>query len=153
MSRFVLSALLLALGFAAAQTTPQSAPTTGAPEAPFREGTVLELTFIRVVPGMHDDYLKSLSATWKKEMEEAKKQGLVLSYRVLSAPPANAEDWDLLLMVEFKNFAALDGLDAKFRAIEAKTVGSPDQMRTLMTKRLEVRRILGDKFAQELFLK
>jgi hypothetical protein len=153
-SRFILPALVLVLGAAsaAAQTTPPTTA-TAVSEAPFREGTVWELTFIRVVPGMFDDYLKSLSATWKKIQEEAKKQGFVLSYRILSAPSATADDWDLLLMVEYKNFATLDGIDAKFRAIEAKTVGPPEQVRTLMTKRLEVRQILGDKIAQELFLK
>jgi len=153
-SRLVLSALVLVLGAAsaAAQTTPP-APPAGVEEAPFREGTVWELTFIRVVPGMFDDYLKSLSTTWKKTQDEAKKQGFVLSYKILAAPPANADDWDLLLMVEYKNFATLDGIDAKFRALVAKTVGSTEQQRTLMTKRLEVRHILGDKIAQELFLK
>jgi hypothetical protein len=150
-TRFALSALLMTLGAAlAAEPAP---PSPGASDAPYREGPVWELSFIRVVPGMGDDYLKSLSATWKRSMEEAKKQGLVVSYKILGANAGGADDWNLLLMVEYRNWAALDGLDAKFRAIEARIVGDPDQMRTLMTKRIEVRQILGGKIAQELILK
>jgi hypothetical protein len=137
----------------AALAAEQKPAAEGASVAPYHEGSVWDISFIRTVPGMDDDYLKSLSATWKRTMDEAKKQGLVLSYKVISTPAVGAEDWNIMLMVEFKNWAAFDGLDAKFRALESKLVGNPDQMRTLMTKRQEVRHILGNKFGQELILK
>jgi hypothetical protein len=86
-------------------------------------------------------------------MEEAKRQGIVLSYRILSAQPAGPEDWDLLLMVEAKNWAALDGIDEKFDAIQQKVLGDEAARRQLATKRIEVRRTLGSKTAQEIFLK
>ncbi len=156
-NRFALAAVLAAsLPFAlarAAETKPPAATQASASDAPYVQGPVWELSFIRITAGMGDDYLKSLSATWRTTMEEAKKQGLVVSYKILGANAAGPDDWDLLLMIEFKNFAALDGADAKFRAIEARTVGNPDQTRSLMTKRLEVRRILATKLAQELVLK
>ncbi len=134
-------------------TRQPAAAQAGPSDAPYTQGPVWELSFIRIVAGMGDDYLKSLATTWKATMEEAKKQGFILSYKILDANPSGPDDWDLLLMVEFKNWAALDGADARFRAIESKVVGNADQTRSLMTKRLEVRRILGSKLAQELTLK
>ncbi len=122
-------------------------------DAPYTEGSVWSISFIRVVPGMGDDYLRSLGTTWKRVMDEAKKQGIILSYKVLDSMASSPDDWDLLLLVEYKNWGALDGLDAKLRAIESKIVGGPEQNRALMTKRLEVRRILGAKNAREIFLK
>jgi hypothetical protein len=86
-------------------------------------------------------------------MDEAKRQGLVVSYKILSGNASGPEDWDLLLMVEVKNWAALDGLDEKFEAITQKTIGGEEPRRQLATKRLEIRRILGAKNAQEIFLK
>ena len=120
---------------------------------PYTEGSVWELTMVRTTYGMSDDYLRSLGTTWKHTLDEAKKQGLILSYKVLSTNASGPDDWDLLLMVEYKNWAVFDGLRDKMDPIERKVVGTEDQMRQLMTKRLDVRRILGGKTGQELILK
>jgi hypothetical protein len=120
---------------------------------PYTRGSVWSLTMIRTTSGMGDDYLRSLATTWKRVTEEGKKQGVVLSYKILAANPALPDDWDLLLMVEVKNWAALDGIDEKFDAIQRKIIGGEDAQRQLATKRIEVRRILGSKNAQEIFLK
>jgi hypothetical protein len=141
------------LGVAAALLVLFLAGPALAQEAPYRQGSVWDLTFVRTKPGMTDDYLKGLATNWKAEMEEAKKEGLVLSYRILSANSADRNDWDLMLMIEYKNWAAFDGLDEKFRALDAKIIGTEDQQRDIMVKRLDIREILGGKSAQELILK
>jgi hypothetical protein len=122
-------------------------------DVPYREGTVWNLTFVRTKAGMGDDYLRSLSGTWKKVMDQAKKDGLIVSYKVLSTSASNRDDFDLILMTEHKNMASLDGLDARMRAIEGKIVGNEDQQRSLMVKRFDVREILGEKLARELIFK
>ena len=122
-------------------------------QAPYSEGSVWELTSVRTKYGMGDDYLKSLADKWKPTLEELKRQGVVQSYRILSASPVDRTDWDLMLMVEYKNMAALDGLDDKFRAIEAKMIGNEDAQRKLYSKRGEIREILGSKIAREITLK
>jgi hypothetical protein len=124
-----------------------------AQDRPYTEGSVWAISMIRATDGMQNDYLQSLATTWKRNQEEAKKQGLILSYHVLRTNASGPNDWDLLLMVEYKNWAALDGVTAKFDIINRATLGGADQERQLMTKRLEVRRIVGTKNAQELILK
>jgi hypothetical protein len=124
-----------------------------AQELPYKEGTVWEVTFVKTVPGMSNDYLKNLAANWRNENEEAKKQGLILSYKILSGSAANKDDWDLLLMIEYKNMAALDGIDEKWNPIDVKIVGSPEQQKVGYTKRNEMREILGSKIVREITLK
>ena len=122
-------------------------------EKPYKEGSVWTVTFVKVKPGMMDTYLRDLGANRKKLMEQAKKDGLILSERLLSGDATGREDFDLMLMVEYKNWAAFDGLSDKFRALAEKTVGSEDKQMQMMTKRTEVREIVGTKTMQEIFLR
>jgi hypothetical protein len=56
-------------------------------------------------------------------------------------------------MTEFKNWAAFDGITAKYDAIASKIVGPEDKQVQLMTKRTETREIIGNKTMQELIIK
>jgi len=122
-------------------------------EKPYKEGSVWTVTFVKVKPGMMDTYLRDLGANRKKLMEQAKKDGLILSERLLSGEATGREDFDLILMVEYKNWAAFDGLSDRFRALAEKMVGSEDKQVQMMTKRTEVREIVGTKTMQEIFLR
>ena len=130
-----------------------AARTGFAQDKPYKEGSVWSVTFIKVKPGLFDVYLRDLSANRKKLMEQAKKEGLILSERMLAGESAGREDFDLILMVEYKNWAAFDGLSDKFRALAEKMVGSEDKQTQMMVKRTEVREIVGTKNMQEIFLK
>ena len=68
-------------------------------------------------------------------MEQAKKEGLILQEKMLAGESAGREDFDLILMVEYKNWAAFDGLSDKFRALAQKIVGSEDKQAQMMLKR------------------
>ena len=124
-----------------------------AQELPYETGSVWDLSFIKTKDGKDLDYLKNLSKNWKTIMDEAKKEGLILSYKIISASSVDRDDWDLLLMTEFKNFAAFDGLDEKFYALVAKVMGSEEKMDDLMVNLTEMREILGSKLGQDIYLK
>ena len=89
-------------------------------ELPYDEGTVWSITFIRTKSGMTNEYLRHFANNLRGEYEEGKKQGLILSYKLLLGNAANKEDWNLLLMAEYKNMAALDGIEEKWEAIDAQ---------------------------------
>ncbi|MBH9576910.1 hypothetical protein [Inhella proteolytica] len=120
---------------------------------PYNEGSVWGISLIKVKPGMQDIYLRDLGVARKKLMEEAKKQGLILSEKILIGQASDREDWDLMLMVEFKNWAAFDGLTDKFDALSLKMVGTEEKQVQMMVKRTETREILGNKTMQEITLK
>ena len=124
-----------------------------AQEKPYKEGTIWGVSFIKVKPGMFDVYLRDLAAQRKNLMDEAKKAGLIVSEKMLSGQAFGRDDWDLMLMVEYKNWAAFDGLSAKFDALALKVVGSEEKQLQTMVKRTEVREILGEKTLQEISFK
>ncbi len=122
-------------------------------ELPYTEGTVWNITFIKTVEGMGELYLTELKALMVPILEEAKKEGVILSYRIFSSTAATPDDWDLMMMTEFKNMAALDGIDQKFLDIYERVAGADDDYEKGAAHRNEIRRILGDKLARELILK
>jgi hypothetical protein len=102
---------------------------------------------------MTNEYLRHFANNLRGEYEEGKKQGLILSYKLLLGNAANKEDWNLLLMVEYKNMAALDGIEEKWEAIDAKIIGSQDQRKAGYTTRSEMRETFGTKIVREIILK
>src|SRR5215470_19750588 len=119
-------------------------------EKPYTEGSVWFVTMVRVKPGMLDVYMRDVLPLRKKINEEAKKQGLILSTHILSGTASGRDDFDVMFLTEYKNWAAFDGLTAKYDAIVGKIVGSEEKQAQVMTKRTEVREIMGTKPMQEL---
>ena len=122
-------------------------------DAPYTEGPVWNITMIKVKPGMGDEYLKSLAKTLKLSLEEGKKQNLIVDYKILLGNAATPQDFDVLVMVESKNMAALDNGREKFDPIARKTVGTTDQQQAIQVKRLDIREIIGTKLMREITLK
>ena len=122
-------------------------------DAPYTEGPVWEITMVKAKYGMGDEYLKGLAKTFKGTLDEAKKQNLILDYKILLGDAATPHDFDILLMVESKNMAAFDNAREKFDPIARKIEGNPDQQRATATKRLEIREIMGNKLMREITLK
>jgi hypothetical protein len=133
--------------------TVQFSPGTNAQDKPYKEGSVWSISFVKVKNGLFDEYMNEVFPTRKKIMDEAKRQGLVLSYKVFAGSSNGRDDWDVMFMEEYKNWAAMDGLSDKFDAINAKLIGTSEARTKLMLKRSEVRELLGDKLVQELVAK
>jgi hypothetical protein len=124
-----------------------------AQEKPWTEGTVWSVSLIRVKPGMFDVYMRDILPMRKKINEEAKKQGLLVSSHVFAGNANGRDDFDVMFLDEYKNWAAFDGMTAKYDAIMRNVVGTEDKQVQVMTKRTEVREIVGDKVMQELIVK
>ena len=115
----------------------------------YREGSVWSVSLIKVKPGMFDAYMRDLTTTRKPLMEEAQKQGLILSHRMLAGNSMGRDDYNMILLVEYKNWAAYDGLTAKFDALNNRLIGNEDKRTQIMVKRGDMREILGAKDMQE----
>ena len=119
---------------------------------PYAEGSVWQVTMVHTKPGMSDDYLKGLAKSLKTTLEEEKKQGVILSYKILLGQAATPGDFDIINMVEYKNMAALDGLREKTEPIATKLIGTDDQQRQQAMERAEIREIIGSKVMREITL-
>lgn len=140
---------------AGATAASTSAATTGIKSSgmPYTEGPVWTITFVKTKTGLGDDYLRQITGTVKPTYDEMKKQKLILDYKVLNGEAASRDDFNIVIMVEYPNMAAFDGLREKMDPILAKVMGSEDQRRDLAVKRLDIREILGTKTMREITLK
>jgi len=120
----------------------------------YTEGPVWRIQLIRVKPTQMDAYLTSLRQSTKPVIEEEKRQGMIMDYKVfLKETKNNPEDWDICVAVEYKNYAAMDGLAAKGEAIRDKIMGGKQAAQQLGEKRAEIREIISSELLQEIFLK
>ena len=119
----------------------------------FNDGPVVNVSAIKTVDGHFDDYMQWLATNWKKQEEAAKKAGLITKYQVLVVESQGPHDPDILLVVEFKNWAALDGLGSKFDAVSAQVEGSVEKANQAEVDRAKIRTVLGSKTMQVAELK
>lgn len=119
---------------------------------PTHNGSVWELSFIRVKPGMDPAYDKYLAGDWKKEQEAFKAEGIVLSYKVIATESHTPGDWNLMLMVEFKDLATLEANEAKTDALLQKLFGGDEKAMQGYKDRSEIREVMGTRLAREVIL-
>jgi hypothetical protein len=119
----------------------------------YNDGPVKSVSFIRTVDGHFDDYIHWLATTYKKQQEAAKAAGLITHYEVLIAQPHNPQDADVILVTEFKNWAALDHLGSKFDQVSAKVEGSVESANQSEADRAKIRTVLGSDTFQVAELK
>jgi len=120
----------------------------------YTQGPVWTVSLIRVKPNHEDEYLTALRQNIKPFLEEEKRQGLIVDYKVFFKETMhNPDDWNICLAVEYKNHGAMDGLDAKEEAIRDKVFGGKQPAQQLAEKRQEIREVISDELLQEIFLK
>jgi hypothetical protein len=119
----------------------------------WNDGPVINVASIRTVDGHFDDYMHWLATTYKKQQEAAKKAGLITAYRVIVVEARGPNDPDILLVTEFKNWAALDHLGSKFDQVTAQIEGSVEAAAKSEAERAKIRTVLGSRTEQEAILK
>jgi hypothetical protein len=119
----------------------------------YNDGPVVNVSAIKTVDGHFDDYMQWLATTWKKQEEAAKKAGLITKYQVLVVESQGPHDPDIYLVVEYKNWAALDGIGSKLDAVSAQIEGSIEKSNQAEVERGKIRTVLGSKTMQVAELK
>jgi hypothetical protein len=119
----------------------------------WNDGPVINVSSIRTVDGHFDEYMHWLATTYKKQQEAAKKAGIITAYRVIVVEAHGPNDPDILLVTEFKNWAALDRLGSKFDQVSAQVEGSVEAAAKSEADRAKMRTVLGSRTEQEAILK
>jgi hypothetical protein len=124
-----------------------------ADDHPYSEGPVINVASIRTAEGKFDEYMSWLATTWKKLQEESKKRGYIVNYEVMTAEPRGPNDPDVLLVITYKNWAALDGSIAKGDEVAKAVEGSIEAANKSQSERDKIRRVLGSQTFQQMMLK
>ena len=119
---------------------------------PYHNGSVWDIAFIRMKPGMDTAYLNYLTTDWKREQEALKQEGIIVSYKVLSTESHGGNDWNLLLMTEFKDLATMEANEAKADTLAQRVIGPDEKQRQGYRDRSEIREVVGDRLAREIIL-
>ncbi len=119
----------------------------------YSEGSVWDISLIKTKAPYFDKYMNNLNDGWKRVMDEAKKEDLIISYMILAQNPGSKDDWDLALLIEYKNMAALDGLGEKMEKIENNLFGDQNSQQQAAVNRNELREFMGNKLARQLLFK
>ena len=120
----------------------------------YTEGPVWRVSLVRVKPTAMDAYLTSLQKSSKPLLDEQKRQGIIMDYKLFLKETKNSpEDWDVCLAIEYKNHAAMDGLAAKGEMVRDKILGGKQPAQELSEKRAEIRDLVSSELLQEIMLK
>lgn len=128
-------------------------------DAKTKTGSVFMVSMVHTEANSRQDYLNQLTEYYIPQMEAAKAQSLIVSYRILSGNYGNEDDFDVMMLVEFPNMAALDpdpAREAKWKTIHdgitAKT-GDADKMKAMRGMLDDVRTLQGEKIMRTVLLK
>lgn len=119
---------------------------------PYRNGSVWNIGFIRMKPGMDSAYLNYVATEWKRQQEALKKEGLILSYKVLTTEAHGTGDFNVMLMTEYKDLATMETNQPKVDALAQQVVGDDEKQRQGYRERLEIREVLQNRLAREIVL-
>ncbi|HZI87624.1 MAG TPA: hypothetical protein VFD48_12375 [Pyrinomonadaceae bacterium] len=119
---------------------------------PYSNGTVWSIGFIRMKPGMETAYLNYVAGDWKREQEALKKDGQIVSYKILQTEAHGSNDWNLMLMTEYKDLATYEKNLEKTDALLQTVIGDDEKQRQGYRQRMEIREVLADRLAREIVL-
>jgi len=136
-----------------AMLLPASSFAQAAPARPFHDGTVWGIAFVKAKPGVGLNYMNWLATEWKTEQEALKKAGLILNYMVIETESHSPNDFDLMLMVEYKDLATMEANQDKAEAVANQALNSNDQkMIAGYQERASWREIIGNRLARQIVL-
>ena len=116
-------------------------------------GSVWTVGYIETKPGHFDDYIANLHSIWKRYLDEQKKDGSVLSYKMIAVGFPRDGEPNLMLMVEYKNYAAFDRGNAYFDELAKKLQGGTEQATQSNIDREALRELRGGWVGRELTFK
>lgn len=119
---------------------------------PYSNGTVWNIGFIVMKPGMDTAYLSYIATDWKKEQDALKKDGQILSYMVVQTEGHTGTDWNLMLMTEYKDMATMEANEAKADNLLQKVIGDDAKQMQGYRDRLQIREVVGNRLARQIIL-
>ncbi|MDQ6801238.1 MAG: hypothetical protein M3041_10410 [Acidobacteriota bacterium] len=146
--RLLLSLAVLVLLVVTASVVAQMA----APARTYSNGSVWNISFIRMKPGMDSAYLSYVATDWKREQDALRQEGLALSYRVIQTEAHSPTDWNLMLMTEYKDLASMEAGQTRADAVLQRVIGSDETQRQGYRNRADMREVLGTRVAREIRL-
>ncbi len=118
----------------------------------YRNGTVWQISYIQMKPGMETAYLNYIATDWKRSQEALKKDGQSISYKVLTTEAHGSDDWNIMLMTEYKDMATMEANEAKADNLLQTVIGTDEKQMQGYRDRLQIREVQEIRLAREIVL-
>jgi hypothetical protein len=117
--------------------------------------SVYQISTIDLEPNVDPQYLNQMKKTWGNNMEVFKAEGLIEEYHIFRSINQYDGDFDLLLMIKYKNLAILDSNPKNNKKWDeatekARKVISRDQTNQITGTFPKMRTILDQKLMREI---
>ena len=119
---------------------------------PYRNGSVWNIGFVQMKPGMETAYLNYVAGDWKREQEALKKDGQIISYKVITTEAHGSNDWNIMLMTEYKDMATMEANEAKADNLAQTVIGNDEKQMQGYRDRLQIREVQEIRLAREIVL-
>jgi hypothetical protein len=117
---------------------------------PFVEKSVWTIAYVLTKPGQFNAYFIDLSKVWLEYIKKQKEDGQVLSYKLLRVEFARDNEPDMIIMVEYKNMAALDQGTEHVEQLVREVQGSIENSTKSAIAREALRQLKGTVLLREL---
>jgi hypothetical protein len=124
-----------------------------AQESSYRPGSIWTASRINVLPGQFDSYMDWLAADWKRMRDFGKREGVELSYHVLSVNNARKDEPNLILLIETKDYMTNAQQEAFNNKLNAFLASNDRKQGAASAGRGAMREQWGSVEYQELVLK
>ncbi len=115
----------------------------------FTEGSISRVLLIDIKPGKNSEFWTDLRQNGKPIFEAYKAAGIIEDYTIMLKTTSEGEnDWDVSIIVRYKNYGALDGLAARTDPITLKHYGSSAARAAAGIKRNEFETTVGNFFVR-----
>jgi hypothetical protein len=101
---------------------------------------------------METAYLNYVAGEWKREQEALKKDGQILSYKVITTEAHGSNDWNIMLMSEYKDLATMEADEVKADNLAQTVSGNDEKQMQGYRDRLQIREVLDVRTAREIIL-
>lgn len=119
---------------------------------PYHDGPVWEIAFIKTKAGMEDRYLRYLAEEWKREQEAMKKAGYILDYKVIATEAHGTQDFNVILMTEFKDLTTMEANAEKAEALGQQLFGGQSKIESGYQDRGSYREVIAGRLGREIVL-
>jgi hypothetical protein len=145
MSRSALALLPVLLAL-----SPQTAPA----QEHYTLGPVSRIILVDIKPGKASEFWTDLRQNVRPLYDEYKRQGLIEDYSVgLKSTTEGPQDWDVSIVLTFKNFAALDTFATKGDSVSMRYYGTYGQRSQAGARRADFGTTVGSFLIRHVTLK
>jgi hypothetical protein len=117
-------------------------------------GPINRVILVDIKPGKASAYWTDLRQNLRPLYDEYKRQGLIQDYSVgVKTTAEGPDDWDAVIILTFKNWAALDTFATKGDSVSIRHFGSYSKRSDLAAKRSETANLVSSILVRDVTLK